>query len=348
MKRQRCFHIRKVQISSTKVIRQHILHSSIQISRFSHSKKYHIEIIFQSLKPTDSNFRQFNLLPGATAPFLLLILLLVQGCSHKVIRVYENAQDTPVSPQARACNPVITFQTDIFGLPSIYAGSVILDQSGFTLNCSREDAFATLREEACSQGANLVKIIEERKPDIYSSCYRCAADFHYIHNLESYESILGSKLRTIVYYNQRANLRWDDFLISDFSSHYSPIAAFIDLKVIPINRSQWSESYREYRVTPAFYSDVSRVFPDYRNDNSLLLAEMMFDLAYIYSTELEQRLNQSEPLSDEEIHEATNSARSDYFKEQYQLYEVTEFGKNRDELSAAYESIQMRLREADS
>jgi hypothetical protein len=56
-------------------------------------------------------------------------------------------------------------------------GEIKLGDSGFSISCSEEQALGLLRKEACSLKANIVNIVEESRPDLLSSCYRCRAEF---------------------------------------------------------------------------------------------------------------------------------------------------------------------------
>ena len=57
-------------------------------------------------------------------------------------------------------------------------GEVKLGESGFSTSCSEERALEILKKEACSLNADIINIIEERRPDVMSSCYRCRAEFY--------------------------------------------------------------------------------------------------------------------------------------------------------------------------
>jgi hypothetical protein len=61
-------------------------------------------------------------------------------------------------------------------------GSIKLGESGFSINCSETDAIKILKREGCSLGADIANIKKESRADIWSSCYRCEADFYKLIN----------------------------------------------------------------------------------------------------------------------------------------------------------------------
>jgi hypothetical protein len=54
-------------------------------------------------------------------------------------------------------------------------GEVKLRDTGFSVKCHEDDALAIIRREACRTGADVVNIVEERRADFLSSCYRADA-----------------------------------------------------------------------------------------------------------------------------------------------------------------------------
>ena len=60
----------------------------------------------------------------------------------------------------------------------IKLGSIKLGESGFSTACSEEHAIEILKNEACGIQADFIHITFENRPDLWSSCYRCEADFY--------------------------------------------------------------------------------------------------------------------------------------------------------------------------
>ncbi|MHC1778335.1 MAG: hypothetical protein AB9834_23240 [Lentimicrobium sp.] len=57
-------------------------------------------------------------------------------------------------------------------------GEIKLGESGFSVACSEGHAMEILKNEGCALNANLIVITEETRPDLWSSCYRCKAEFY--------------------------------------------------------------------------------------------------------------------------------------------------------------------------
>ena len=63
-------------------------------------------------------------------------------------------------------------------------GEIRLGESGFSVTCSEADAIEILKNEGCALKANIINITEETRANLWSSCYRCKADFYRYSNPE--------------------------------------------------------------------------------------------------------------------------------------------------------------------
>ena len=57
-------------------------------------------------------------------------------------------------------------------------GEIKLGESGLAVACSEAHAIKILNNEACAIQADIINIVEENRPDLWSSCYRCRAEFY--------------------------------------------------------------------------------------------------------------------------------------------------------------------------
>jgi hypothetical protein len=104
---------------------------------------------------------------------LLILLFIISGCSHRIVRSGYSKTNSEYSN----CDVIIKKQMDI--PPSLKkVGEIKLGDSGVSISCSEEHALALLRKEACSLKANIINIVQESRPDLLSSCYRCKAEFY--------------------------------------------------------------------------------------------------------------------------------------------------------------------------
>ena len=103
----------------------------------------------------------------------LIMLLLLTGCSYRIVRTgYEKVES--VIPD---CNIVIKKQMFIpTSLRKV--GEIKIGESGFSIGCNEANALEILKQEGCSLNATLINITEEYRPDLWSSCYRCKAEFY--------------------------------------------------------------------------------------------------------------------------------------------------------------------------
>ena len=57
-------------------------------------------------------------------------------------------------------------------------GSLEYKDSGFSTDCSFNSLMNRARRTARENGANIVKVIEKKNPNLWSSCYRLKIDFY--------------------------------------------------------------------------------------------------------------------------------------------------------------------------
>ena len=57
-------------------------------------------------------------------------------------------------------------------------GNAKFGDSGFSIDCNFNSILIEARQIARKNGANIVKIADSKKPDLWSSCYRMKIDFY--------------------------------------------------------------------------------------------------------------------------------------------------------------------------
>lgn len=106
--------------------------------------------------------------------YLLLSVLLFSNCTHYIARTgYQ-----PNKSFDTYYDVVIEKNTIVPSNSADLVGQIRLDDIGFSVSCSEEDALEILRKEACSINADLIVITNEIRPNLWSSCYRCSAEFY--------------------------------------------------------------------------------------------------------------------------------------------------------------------------
>jgi hypothetical protein len=106
-----------------------------------------------------------------------LVLLLLSGCTHRIVRTGYQTGKSDYSD----CNIAITRFMQVTD-SVLKIGEIKLGESGFSVACSESHAIQILKNEGCAIQADLINIVEENRPDLWSSCYRCRAEFYKFKN----------------------------------------------------------------------------------------------------------------------------------------------------------------------
>lgn len=105
---------------------------------------------------------------------LSLFVILFTNCTHKIVRSgYVTDKSGYTSSEIH-----IKKFTNIPDSIATKIGEVKLNDTGMAVSCSEEHAINILREEALELNADLIVITDEIRPDLWSSCYRCSANFY--------------------------------------------------------------------------------------------------------------------------------------------------------------------------
>ena len=106
--------------------------------------------------------------------YTLLIGFLLTSCSHRVVRTDYQVNKSDY----KNCDVIIQKNTVLSDTLALKIGEIKLGESGFSSACSEEHAIKILKNEACAINADLIIITNENRPDLWSSCYRCSAEFY--------------------------------------------------------------------------------------------------------------------------------------------------------------------------
>lgn len=105
--------------------------------------------------------------------FYSILLLLISSCNHRIVRTgYQKSKS-----DFKNCDIIIKkFMMNTDSLQKV--GEIKLGETGFSVACSEAHALEILKKEGCALNANIIYIVEESRPDLWSSCYRCTAEFY--------------------------------------------------------------------------------------------------------------------------------------------------------------------------
>lgn len=112
---------------------------------------------------------------------VVTVLMVLSSCSHSIHRSYDK-----LPPADNQTEITILRYVDIPNEIATEIASVKLNDSGFSTSCNELDAIKILLSEAESLGADFIVISEEIRPDGWSSCYRCTAEFYVYSNNHVY------------------------------------------------------------------------------------------------------------------------------------------------------------------
>lgn len=106
--------------------------------------------------------------------FLFLALLLI-NCSASVSSTFSNTLK-PLTIEDK-----VAFLDLQHNVPegSIKIGEAKYGDSGFSVDCDFNSNLIKARTLARQNGANIIKIIEKKNPDLWSSCYRMKIEFYF-------------------------------------------------------------------------------------------------------------------------------------------------------------------------
>jgi hypothetical protein len=103
--------------------------------------------------------------------FLLFLFFFLIGCTHTIRRngyTIDKKSNGDCIVEFERGTPVDSTKEKVIG-------KVKVGDSGFSFACGEDDAIEIFKKEACGAGANIVNIINEKRPDFLSTCYRAEA-----------------------------------------------------------------------------------------------------------------------------------------------------------------------------
>ncbi|MGY8911477.1 MAG: hypothetical protein ACKVIG_16680 [Flavobacteriales bacterium] len=103
-----------------------------------------------------------------TKILFLIAVIGITSCSPKITSNYTNPQ-----PKLSIDENVALLGID-HNLPEnvVKIGELRFQDSMFSTDCSFNSLMTQARNEARKNGANIVKVVDKKKPDLWSSCYR--------------------------------------------------------------------------------------------------------------------------------------------------------------------------------
>ena len=104
----------------------------------------------------------------------LMAVICVISCSPKITSNFTNPQ-----PKLSIEEKVALLDIE-HELPDniVKVGDLRFQDSGFSTDCRFNSLMTQARNEARKNGANIVKVVDKKKPDAWSSCYRLKIELY--------------------------------------------------------------------------------------------------------------------------------------------------------------------------
>ena len=104
----------------------------------------------------------------------ILILFSIISCSPKISSSFD-ARHPPLTVDDKVAFLDIQHEVPAGAKKT---GTAKFGDSGFTTDCGFDSHLIKARKIARENGANIVKVVRKKKPDIWSSCYRLKIEFY--------------------------------------------------------------------------------------------------------------------------------------------------------------------------
>ena len=226
---------------------------------------------------------------------LVIIVFCFVQCSPKLRSSIINSQPSLVEETEIVVLPV----EDNQDLNGIEVGELRASDNGLSKDCTYPQMIALLKEIARKNGANLIKLVKNKEPDLWSTCARISAVAYRVNNPQKYQLEIS--------WSENRKLSWDDFKgeVSEKSSfdtesycsiiyQTSLVSVFTKAKLV---------------VTNTFDCTKTWVRADKKTDSILNHEQRHFDLCEVYTRKLKAELTK------QNIHASSGKAIDEVFLE---------------------------------
>lgn len=272
--------------------------------------------------------------------YFAFLTILIFSCSPKIGSTII-AKQTPLSDTDFV---LVLQQQDEYINDGTKVGTIKSGDNGLSTNCTYFEVIDKLKQLARQNGANVIKITEQKDPDRWSSCVRLKAEIYRVPNFRKHENEIE--------WTANRKLTWEDFKGSPKTITNSNTAAqtycgfgFQTNYVSVLTKAK-------IFTKNTFTCNLSWVRPDQKERTDLLEHEQgHFDLCEVYTRQLRKQLEEKK-LTVFNINTDANTI----FKEVYgkyldrqELYEKeTNYGLNRQKQIEWTKAIENELNELSS
>lgn len=270
----------------------------------------------------------------------VLFAISFYSCSPKFGSAIQSKQ--PLLPQDEYI--LVLQREDVFVNDGIEVGTISVGDNGFSVNCTYNEVIGRLKEVARQNGANLIKIIEQKSPDAWNTCERIKAKIYKVPNFRVHE-------REIEWTATR-RLTWEDFkgkpkIISNTNVAAQTYCGFS----LESNRVTVFKKVKIF-IKNTFDCNLSWVRQDQMSRDDLLEHEQVhFDLSQVYARHLRKNLVEKN-LTVNNLTTGTNSVFKDVYNaylERQEMFETeTNYGLDREKQKLWAKKIVEELTELNS
>ncbi len=201
------------------------------------------------------------------------------SCSPKIGSTIISKQN-PLSDNETV---LVLQKEETFVNDGIEIGTVKLGDNGLSTNCTYNEVIEKLKHLARQNGANIIKIIEQKSPDQWSSCVRLKAQIYKVADFRKHEKE--------IIWTQNRKLTWDDFKGKAKTISNTNVAATTYCGFgFETNRVSMFSKVKIFTKN-VFDCNLSWVRPDQKTKISILEHEQgHFDLCEVYTRQLRKKL----------------------------------------------------------
>ncbi|MDB5221447.1 MAG: hypothetical protein JWN83_114 [Chitinophagaceae bacterium] len=236
--------------------------------------------------------------------YFAFLTTIFYSCSPKIGSTITSRQ----APLSDTDFVLVLQQQDNFINDGIEIGSIKSGDNGLSTNCTYFEVVDKLKQLARQNGGNIIKIIEHKSPDRWSSCERLTAKIYRVPEFRKHEKEIE--------WTKNRKLTWEDFKGTPKSTLNPEVAAQtycgFGFQSNYVNILTKTKIF----VTNTFNCNLSWVRPDQKDRADLLEHEQgHFDLCEVYARQLRKKL-QEKKLTVFNI----NPDADIIFKDTYALY----------------------------
>lgn len=210
---------------------------------------------------------------------ILLILLssLLLSCAPKMGTTIISKQN----PLPENEYVLVIDERDPFFNDGIKIGTIKSSDNGFSKNCSYDEIIENFKKICHQNGANILNIIEHKKPDQWSSCDRIEAIIYKVPDYKIHEKQIE--------WSESRKLTWSDFKGKVNRKDIYTAETNCELGFKSSSANIFSKS--KIAVTNLFICNSSWVLPKDKHSLALLEHEQLhFDLNEIYARQLRKKI----------------------------------------------------------